>query len=55
MPVLGIPLNWIVGPSGAVRSEQFGFGANDRWEYETLAAMGWASLPAHVDRHRPIL
>jgi hypothetical protein len=39
VPMLGIPLNWIVDPSGTVRSEQVGFGAIDKWEDEMLAAI----------------
>jgi hypothetical protein len=39
VPSLGIPLNWIVDPSGIVRMEHVGFGANDKWEDEMLAAL----------------
>ena len=39
VPSLGIPLNWIVDPSGIVRHEQVGFGATDTWEDEMLAAL----------------
>ncbi len=39
VPMLGIPLNWLVDPSGTVRGEQAGFTGLDTWEDEMLAAL----------------
>ena len=39
VPSLGIPLNWVVDPSGTVRSEQVGFAAIDKWQDEMLAVL----------------
>jgi hypothetical protein len=46
VPMLGIPLNWIVDPSGTVRSEQVGFGSIDKWEDEMLATIEKARTTA---------
>ncbi len=40
VPVLGIPLNWIVDASGVVRQEASGFGGDgDKWMDEMIAAL----------------
>ncbi len=40
VPMLGIPLNWIVDAGGVVRQEAAGFGGDgDRWADEMVAAL----------------
>jgi hypothetical protein len=40
VPMLGIPLNWIVDSDGTVRFESVGFGGNgDKWAEQLMAAI----------------
>ncbi len=36
VPMLGIPLNWIVDKDGIVRLELGGFGGDDKWADQTI-------------------
>jgi len=39
VPMLGIPLNWIVDSDGVVRAEHVGFGGDEKWEDQLLEAL----------------
>jgi hypothetical protein len=40
VPMLGIPLNWIVDANGVVRQESVGFGGDGgKWEEQVLATI----------------
>jgi hypothetical protein len=39
VPTLGIPLNWIVDAAGVVRQEAVGFGGDEKWADQMVAAL----------------